>query len=197
MLGVGASFLVPLFLNTISSSLLDDIRTKPDHLSTNILVFFGFCLVGAISSKTFIQTISKRILEEAREAKKAAKAASKKASEIQSAVEPIIEKETEGESEKVAAEGVVALPNLSDQESKVLEALANGEKALRTRTSLAKQTGMTHDEVSQIVETLKEKNLVSRKEMRKANGAQIHRWSITTKGREIVELFSDSEAGHS
>ena len=196
-LGIGAAFLVPLFLNTISSSILDDIRKKPDDLSKNILVFFGFCLVGAVSSKAFIQTISRRILEEAREAKKVAKAASKKASEIESAVEPIIEKETEAESETGAAETKAPLPNLNDQEYEVLQALANGEKALRTRTSLAKQTGMTHGEVSQIVERLREKNLVAKKEMKKENGAKIHRWSITPKGREIVELFSDSAGGRS
>src|SRR5258708_6961427 len=103
-LGVGASFLVPLFLTTISSKLVEEIRTEPDSQSKNILVFFGFCLVAAISSKAFIQSISKRVLDEAREAKKTAQAASKKASEIQSAVEPIIEKETERESETNEAE---------------------------------------------------------------------------------------------
>src|SRR6267142_2241026 len=164
-LGICASFLVPLFLNTISSRLFDDIRNQPDDLSKNIFLFFGFCLVAAISSKAFIQTISSRVLDEARKAKEAAKAANEKALEIQSAVEPIIEKETEGESETVATEAVVALPHLNDREWTILKALANGEKALRTRTGLGKQTGMTRDEVVSTMDALKDKALVSRKEM--------------------------------
>jgi DNA-binding MarR family transcriptional regulator len=186
-LGIGAAFLVPLFLNTISSSLLNEIRDKPNDQTKNILVFFGFCLVGAISSKTFIQTISRRVLEEAREAKQAAKAAGKKAEEIQSAVEPILEKETEGESEKGPAGIVAPLPQLDDQEWKVLEALAHGEKALRTRTGIAKQTGMSHAEVSRVMDVLRDKNLVDKKEMKKENGDQMRRWYITGSGRNVVE----------
>jgi transcription initiation factor IIE alpha subunit len=107
---------------------------------------------------------------------------------LQSAMAPIIEKETEGEPEEVAAaEVTTASPQLSDEERKVLEALANGEKVLRTRTSLARQAGMLHSEVSRTVETLRARKLVGCKEMKEANGAQMRRWYINTKGRGLVE----------
>src|SRR5215471_12339877 len=57
-LGIGAASLVPLFLNTISSNLVQQIQ-KPDDPSKivqSFLVFFGFCLVASISSKAFIQS---------------------------------------------------------------------------------------------------------------------------------------------
>ena len=51
--GIGAALLVPLFLNMISSNLTEMIRgssTTPADLS-KILVFAGFCLIAAISSR--------------------------------------------------------------------------------------------------------------------------------------------------
>ena len=186
MLGIGASFLVPLFLNTISSQLLDDIRTKAEDRSKNILVFLGFCLVAAISSKTFIQTISKRVLATADKALR-------KASKAESDLAPLLAKETEGdEPEKVSGKIGVYLPPLSDPEWKVLEALAKGDKALRTRGSLARQTGIGYDEVCDIVDILQAKGLAASKGIKKSDGRQVTRRYITAEGREIVETRSSA-----
>ena len=64
-LGVGASFMVPLFLNTISSTLVRDALTSsfPDS-GIKLLVISGFCLVAAISSKRFITSITDRLIRE-------------------------------------------------------------------------------------------------------------------------------------
>jgi hypothetical protein len=50
--GLAASFVVPLFLNMISSSLVADSRT--DNLKLFVIV--GFCIIAAISSRTFIES---------------------------------------------------------------------------------------------------------------------------------------------
>jgi len=68
VIGIGAAFLVPLFLTLISSNL---VNLKQLEFS-KILVFFGFCLIAAISSRRFIMTISERILKEVKEAKNVA-----------------------------------------------------------------------------------------------------------------------------
>src|SRR5437764_7659640 len=55
-LGLAASFMVPLFLNMISSNLIDSIRgnaATPGDKS-KLLVFAGFCIVAALSSRSFI-----------------------------------------------------------------------------------------------------------------------------------------------
>lgn len=65
IIGIAAAFLVPLFLQTISSQLLKE--GYSNYLS--LLVFAGFCLVAAISSKAFINTLSDKILQTAKEAK--------------------------------------------------------------------------------------------------------------------------------
>lgn len=65
-LGIGAAFLVPLFLWITQS----EIRTKIGNDSSSFLVFIGFCLIAAISAKKFIQTLSNRILKDIKEIKK-------------------------------------------------------------------------------------------------------------------------------
>jgi hypothetical protein len=47
VIGLGAAFLVPLFLNTISSSLLSGL-IDGTATSADPFVFFGFCLLGLI-----------------------------------------------------------------------------------------------------------------------------------------------------
>ena len=67
IVGLGASYLVPLFLKMISSDLL---KISGVDYAINLLIFFGICLVSAIFSRRFIETIGERILNEAKEAKK-------------------------------------------------------------------------------------------------------------------------------
>ncbi|MEX2594056.1 MAG: YEATS-associated helix-containing protein [Anditalea sp.] len=75
LLGIGAAFLIPLFLKMISSNII----SSSENL--DYLVFAGFCLVAAIFSRRFISTIGDKILEAANRAEKAA-LESKQKSEI-------------------------------------------------------------------------------------------------------------------
>lgn len=56
--GIIASFLVPLFLNTISSELIEDIGKD----AQSIYIFIGFCLIASLSSKIFITTLTGKII---------------------------------------------------------------------------------------------------------------------------------------
>ena len=70
--GVGAAFLIPLFLRTVDSSLLSGLlsgKEKPE----DYLVFTAFCLLAAISSKAFIQTLSDKVLREIRKTREEVK----------------------------------------------------------------------------------------------------------------------------
>jgi hypothetical protein len=81
LLGIGAAFLVPLFLNMISSTLVDNIHNpEKGYDYPKVLVFLGFCLVASISSTAFIKTISDRVLKLAEEAKKTGREAKKRRS---------------------------------------------------------------------------------------------------------------------
>ncbi|ARS38551.1 hypothetical protein CA265_02180 [Sphingobacteriaceae bacterium GW460-11-11-14-LB5] len=72
LLGIGAAFLVPAFLKMISSnlSISDD--------NNDYLIFAGFCLIAAIFSRRFINTIGEKILEAAKNAEKSAQESKRK-----------------------------------------------------------------------------------------------------------------------
>lgn len=114
IIGMGASFLIPLFLAMISSDL---INLKQLEFS-KILIFFGFCLIAAISSRRFILTISERILKEAREAKKMALqveetiAEKEKQSEIDQEAISLVQKVLE---DPDPDEGPIPIANLKDK----------------------------------------------------------------------------------
>jgi len=69
-LGMGSAILVPAFLKMIASDL---IKGSTSYDNINYLIFAGFCLVAAIFSKRFINTIGERILEAAKNAEKSSK----------------------------------------------------------------------------------------------------------------------------
>jgi hypothetical protein len=70
LLGIGASLIMPLMLNTIQSNLINfEESFKPG----NYLIFAGFCLIAAIFSRRFITTIGEKILESAKKAERTAK----------------------------------------------------------------------------------------------------------------------------
>jgi YLATT-like protein len=188
-LGIAAALLVPLFLNMISSTLLDSIRNTTTGIVdlTKILVFTGFCLVAAISSTAFIKTLSDRILQEAREAKKVARQADKKASDAQADVQLIVEKETEAETSSGPNAPLSASTiTVSENEAKLLRSLATGRWVLRTRTGLAKETGINKPEVDSMMDELRSRQLVGHKYIAGRAGEKKKRWYITNEGRQAI-----------
>lgn len=109
VVGVGASCLMPLFLNTISSTLFSGIINGTSTLA-DIYVFFGFCLLGAISSRAMIQTLTQQILKTAEEAKRDVE-------KLKEEVDPIIIKETEPPNEEPETEKEITVSGVDIQGS--------------------------------------------------------------------------------
>jgi hypothetical protein len=79
-MGLGASFLTPLFLHSISSDLV--VKILAGEGGDKLLVFMGYCLLAAIMSRTFIGSMARSLrtaLHQARLAKKDADEAKKNA----------------------------------------------------------------------------------------------------------------------
>lgn len=190
VVGIGASFLVPLFLNMISSNLIDSIRENSNTSGdmSKVLIFAGFCIVAAISSTAFIHTLSDRILAEAKDARKVAERAKAEAIEakeeileVQTSIDSIVRKETEEEPfEKASSLGVD--DHLSDAEIKVLDAFLQSHYAHRSISGLAQNTGIDRKEISNILSNLVTKGLVGRSTS--DNGI---RWYITEQGRALLQ----------
>ncbi len=172
IVGIAASFLVPLFLNMISSNLVDVVKGGD---SSKLLILLGFCLVAAISSTSFIRTISDRVLTEAKQAKDAAREASAQVAQVQEDIQPIVAKETEQDEAVAMADSSASTPT---NEDKVLRALAGGRWALRSQSGLAKESQLDAGEVARLLHDLGQRSLVDKRTTK--NGT---RWFITEQGR--------------
>jgi len=177
--GTAASLLVPLFLNMISSNLIDQIKAGDTF---KLLIFLGFCLVAAISPTAFIRTISDRVLTEAQQAKVAAQAATAQVAQVQHDLQPIVAKETEQDEPPAPAASTSAVaapaPQPSSDEERLLRALAEGNWALRSQSGLARELNLDRDEIGRLLDTLAQRGLVDKRATR--NGI---RWFITDQGR--------------
>lgn len=188
VIGISASLLVPLFLNTISSTLLSGVLEKTASVS-DIFVFFGFCLLGAIASKSMIQTLTNKILRTAEEAKE-------KAENLEKNVSPILIKETEPEneqeevSEELASSGytVRAFGLVGDDAPKIIKALGNSKYSRRTVNGISKEAGVSSEKTEETLEWLQKNGLGF------TTGAPKNYWSLTQEGRSAFSRIIKKES---
>ena len=112
VLGLGASFLIPLFLNAISSNLLSDLFVEGPK-NEDLLVFFGFCSLAAISSRVFIKSVTDKMIGDFEESVKVVKEAAQAVNDAKTEV--------------VAAKGKVEAAKLGVEEARLGVELAQTE----------------------------------------------------------------------
>ncbi|PKG58008.1 YEATS-associated helix-containing protein [Shewanella sp. GutDb-MelDb] len=78
-LGVLASLLVPLFLHLIGSNITTDTISKPG----NLLVYAGFCVIAALSSKRFISQVAEKALAKANQSEESTKQVDQRVHELE------------------------------------------------------------------------------------------------------------------
>lgn len=182
VIGLGAAFLIPLFLNTISSTLLAGLLNGTAS-SADPFVFFGFCLLGAITSKSMIQSLSQKVLRLLEETKRDVE-------NLKDEVEPIIVKETEPDERKSneIAFRVEAYGLTGDDAPKVIKALGDGKYSRRTVHGIAKDADIAENTVIETLHWLQQNGLAT------TTGGPRHYWSLTDTGRTA---FTDVSSGKS
>lgn len=186
IVGVGAAFMVPVFLNMISSHLIADISgadMNPGVLA-NLLVLAGFCLLAAVSSRAFIRAMTNKILQEVSELKTVAQDAKERAERSEAiaelAIEPEVGEPTAGKSVIAAAqEASVAL---SKEEEKILRAMISSNFSMRSLSGIAKDAGMSAREVNELIGPLSKRSLIGEG---KNKEGQL-RWYATARGRHAA-----------
>jgi len=167
--GVVAAFIVPLFLTLVQSSLVKEIMkaTDQDPHYAEQFVFAGFCLVAAVSSRTFLQTVSSRVLNAVKEAKAEAQAAKAETARLKQELGntrdlAIASEETAENAMQpaVSAEATLAQPSAAEREA--ARALSLDERTilmvfrkvplkLRTISGIARDSGFEAPRVEAIV----------------------------------------------
>lgn len=175
--GLVASFMVPLFLNMISSGLLDSIRGKESTGGDpmKLFVLAGFCLVAAVYSKTFISNLSARMLNQLKSTKQELK-------QVKAKVDPMAAKQTEQDIQDIGSRAMAKQFAGESKEQKVLQALTDPRFTFRTVSGICKDTEIEQDELTKILYSLAERGLVKRIELQ-ARGETKIRWALTEQGR--------------
>ena len=181
--GVAAAFIVPLFLR-LSSGGTDDLITnvlKADskQRAADLFVIAAFCLVAAISARSFIQTVSERVLQQAKDA-------SRRAQEAQKEVAELREEGTEGELDEAAAAQAgtgSGGPALAGERKALLTAINDSSFTRRSTGGLAAETKIGRQRAQEELEAMVEEGLVEKTLSTKDKAP---RWRITSPGRTAV-----------
>jgi hypothetical protein len=199
VLGLVASLLAPLFLKTISSDMLDKISSirYGSGVPFDFFVFTSFCLLVAVFSRTFAETVAKRLATEVEKAKRESKDAQTRAilaEERASEVEPMLRQEMEQRTEPLPESVRNTIPpSLQDlpvdhTDRELLRALFSGQYSYRTVSSLAEEVQMEEPDAVKRLERMREQALAGKKTTPTRN-----LWFLTDKGCNWLEAQVGSE----
>ena len=190
IVGLGAAFMVPVFLNMISSRLIAEITGTEvtSELLSKLLVLAGFCLLAAISSRAFIRTMTDKLLQEVSAAKKEAKEAKKQAESAEAIASLSVEPEA------TEARAAIATPEIpqsnfadektdtSETEKKILKAMLESRFPMRSMSGVAGDAELSVVQVKQALNQMIERGLIA--EVENKDGQL--RWYPTPQGRKAA-----------
>lgn len=181
--GVIAAFLVPLFLNTISSNLIENIGKDVQ----SIYIFIGFCLIASLSSKVFITTLTNKTLNSLKEKQNNT---DNQVEQISNAVESIVAKNTdipletnEDEKNKDIIKNTNYFESNDEVENKLLLEFGRNEKTFLSVSSLSESFKMSRASISR-----KLKNMVGMDIITTISLGKNISYGITIKG---IEAYKD------
>jgi hypothetical protein len=149
-----AAFVIPLFLSIGKSEVFTEV-VKGEEYSENMFIVFAFCLLAAVSARSFVNALARQALQKAAAAEKKADEASELASEEPRTIKPADARSEVAQTKAVA--DTMADFEGSEQERLVLRSLIDSDYVRRSVTGIAKETGLDKREVRNIL-----RNLVAR-----------------------------------
>ena len=199
VLGLVAALLAPLFLKTVSSDMVDKITNIQygSGIPFDFFVFAGFCLLVALFSRTFAETVAKRLGAEVEKAKRESQEAQARATlaeEKANEVEPMLRQEMEARTEPLPESAHNSIPpSLQDlpvdhADQGLLQALLSGQYSYRTVTSLAEEVQMQESDAVRRLERMREHALAGKKITPTRN-----LWFLTDKGCNWLEAQAPRE----
>ena len=190
VVGIAAALTVPVLLNMISSTLVVDIKGGLDDPKglDSLLILAGFCLLAAISSRTFIRSMSERILKdhvlkEVTEANRNASEARTIARNAEAIAELNVEPDTGAMPQSESMHMDAGADALTPDEDRILDAMARSRFTMRTVSGLARDSTLAEPQVNGAMPQLASKGLVASWTDRHGNT----RWYATPPWRLAVD----------
>lgn len=183
VLGIVAALTVPLFLNMMSSHLLEATRLK----SSDLFVFSGFCLLYVVVSRRFFENIAAHLMRQVEQVRRevkhlqvsgdrngapAASFSAARPSEPETAPEP-------------APASIVELPRnaVSFGDIELMRAIGEGNAIYGANTGLATRTTLPKEQVAPRLAALKAMGLIESK----IDERNVVRWYLTPKGKSLLD----------
>ena len=177
VLGVVAALTVPLFLNMISSNLLEGTRARP----IDLFVFAGFCLIYVVASRRLFENVANKLLSQL--------------DQVRDDVTQLKERKPEAPVQDPTEAVVREVPKdpkeaLSYNDVELLRAVSEESYIYGNLAGLADKTGLGRDLISQRLTVLKNLGII---ETRISDKNVLH-WFVSNKGKLMLgEILSGQE----
>ena len=181
VLGVIAALTVPLFLNMISSNLLEAARTRP----VDFFVFSGFCLIYVVSSRRLFENVANRLLGQMDQMKREMLQIKQQRQDSASREEP----------PPAAVPPAVIKPeevkeSLSYNDIEILRALTEENYVYGNLVGLTDKTGLARDLVSSRLIVLKNLGIIETR----INEKNVLHWFVSPRGKQMLgDILSGQE----
>jgi hypothetical protein len=174
ILGVVAALTVPLFLNMISSNLLEAARTRP----VDFFVFAGFCLAYVVATRRVFENVANKLLGQMDQMKREMGQIQRhEAPRDEFPPEPVLKPEAAKES-------------LAYNDIEILRALAEESYVYGNLVGLTDKTGLARELVSARLAVLKNLGIIETR----INDKSVLHWSVSLKGKQMLdEVLSGQE----
>jgi DNA-binding transcriptional ArsR family regulator len=194
ILGVIAALTVPLFLNMISSNLLEAARTRP----VDFFVFAGFCLIYVVASRRVFENVANRLLTQMDQMKREMSQMDQMKREMGHM------KQRQNEASSAAREEAMPIieaplltpkpepvkESLSYNDIEIVRALAEENCVYGNLVGLTDKTGLARDLVSTRLTVLKNMGIIETR----INDKNILHWFVSPKGKQMLgEILSGQD----
>ena len=180
VLGVISALTVPLFLNMLSTHLLEAPRTRP----VDFFVFAGFCLCYVVASRRLFENVANRLLGQVDQVRREVAALKQARSEAVPVAEPSAASETSNGRTEATKE------TLAYNDVEILRALAAEPYVYGNLAGLTEKTGLARETVSSRLALLKSLGIIETR----INDKNILHWCVSPRGKQLLgEILSGQE----
>jgi DNA-binding MarR family transcriptional regulator len=170
--GVVAALTVPLFLNMISSTLLEGARSKP----IDYYVFAGFCLLYVVASRRLFENMVQRLMGQIDQVRRDVGQIRQ-----QQRDEPVLMPlKSEAEPPKVVEPDPREALSYNDVE--ILRTLADGNFVYGNLVSICETTGLSRELVSQRLTIMKAMGVIETR----INEKNVLHWFVSARGKALL-----------
>ncbi|AXS78754.1 YEATS-associated helix-containing protein [Dechloromonas sp. HYN0024] len=170
--GVVAALTVPLFLNMLSSTLLEGARTKP----LDLYVFSGFCLIYVVASRRFFENMAQRLMAQIDQLRREVGRIEQKKQEKPAVLIAKADQEVRKPVEPDPRDA------LSYNDVEILRALSEGGFVYGNLAAICDSTGLERDFVSQRLTVLKTMGVIETR----INDKNVLHWFVSARGKSVL-----------